>query len=186
MPIENKMNVINNDKIKIITGILFRFFVLYVVFFLIYEFLLKQTQPDFITETVASMVNFLYRLSGYDTFWQVAEGGKSIGIFLPDQRWVVKVVEGCNGMSVIILNLAFVLAVPVAWKKRIIFGFVSSLLIFLANLLRIYWLGLIYVSRPGWFDFSHRVLFPAFIYGITVLIWFVYIRKAASDGIAYR
>ncbi len=186
MPQDEYENVIKGDKIKIATGIVLKFFIFYLIFFLIYEFLMKQGSPDFITKSVAAGVDLLYHWSGYETYSQVMEDGRSIGIFMSGNRWVVKVVEGCNGMSVIILSLAFVLSVPVRWRRRLAFALFSSVVIFLANLLRIYILGLIYISHSGWFDFAHRVLFPASIYALAVLLWFVYVRKAASDEIVNK
>ncbi|NPA42987.1 MAG: exosortase family protein XrtF [Chlorobi bacterium] len=156
--------------------IVVRFFLFYFLFLFIYNQILSRHTPDPFTLTTAKQVNAVYRFTGYRTEYQTLENPAEIGI-REGNRWFVKIIEGCNGMSVIFVFLAFVWAFPAPRRQKLIFSLAGVLLIWVVNILRIYILGLVYRYRPEWFDFGHKVLFPASIYGMVVLLWVVWLRR---------
>ncbi len=162
---------------KLILSILFRFLSVYFILLLIYSYVLSLQMPDYFTLTTAKQVDLLYELTGYETRYEVLDNPAELGILTEDGSWLVRVIEGCNGVSVMIVFLAFVWAFPSEIKDKIKFSLTGIILIWLVNLLRIYTLGLIYHYRPGWFDISHRVFFPASVYGMVILLWMYWIRR---------
>lgn len=93
------------------------------------------------------------------------------------QKYIVRIVEGCNSISVIILFAAFIFAFSSTWKKTIGFISAGALLIYALNCIRIALLivGLYYF--PSTKDFLHDIVFPSVIYGIVFILWLIWIFK---------
>lgn len=72
--------------------------------------------------------------------------------------------EGCNGLSVIIALVSFLIAFKGTKKAYLIFLPISFILIFLANLLRLYALVVVKKGYPDYFVTFHDYAFPAIIY----------------------
>ncbi len=163
------------NKNHIVFTVFIRFFAVYFLLLFLYNLGFRLGSPDIFTYTTAKQVNLVYRITGFPTHIHVLPDGKQIGIFRGEQ-WFVNIIEGCNGMSVIIIFLAFIWAFPSGIREKFKFSLIGILSIWLINILRIYILGLIYVYRPEWFDFSHRVLFPASVYIWVIVLWILWIK----------
>jgi len=156
--------------------IILTFVGIYLILFISYQWILQRSQPDFFTLLTVKQVNFLYHLTGFDTTWKIIDGPAAhTGIFLND-RWIVNIVEGCNGMSIIILFTAFVWALPASWRQKLLFSLAGVAVIWLINIVRIWILGLTYYYKPQWFDLMHRVIFPGMLYGTVILLWIYWAR----------
>ncbi len=93
------------------------------------------------------------------------------------QKYIVRIVEGCNAFSVIILFASFIFAFSSTWKKTIGFISAGALLIYGLNCIRIALLiaGIYYL--PSTKDFLHDIVFPSVIYGIVFILWLIWIFK---------
>lgn len=93
------------------------------------------------------------------------------------QKYIVRIVEGCNAVSVIILFASFIFAFSSTWKKTIGFIFLGALLIYVLNCIRIALLiaGIYYF--PSSKDLLHDIVFPSVIYGIVFILWLIWIFK---------
>ena len=149
----------------------------YLILFILYQTVLLLSHPDFFSILTVRAVNGLFHLTGFPTTWQVMGAqGDHLAVFL-DDRWIVNIVEGCNGMSIIILFIAFVWALPGGWTEKLRFSVAGVALIWVINVVRIWILGLIYAYRPQWFDLMHRVIFPGMLYGTVILLWIYWARR---------
>ena len=95
--------------------------------------------------------------------------------------YLVRVVEGCNAMSVIILFLSFVLAFKKDWKTTFLFILAGSVLIYAFNILRIALLTIGIYEIPKYQELMHGTLFPIFIYGFVFLLWVFWIRNYRTE-----
>ena len=96
-------------------------------------------------------------------------------------RYVARVIEGCNSVSIIILFLAFIVAFKGSLKKNtIIFGVVGAMIIYIVNILRIAFLTVMIYEYQSYQEFFHSIVFPAIIYGITFLLWIVWVHKFSN------
>jgi len=166
----------NRSREKILLRIIGLYLLIYFGLLFIYNGFLRQQTPDFFTTLTAKQVNALYRFSGYDTTYSPLENPAEIGIFSSD-KWMVKIIEGCNGISIIIVFLAFIWAFPAPVKRKLLFSAAGIIVIWLMNIWRIYALGLIYYHHPRLFDIAHRILFPAVMYAVIVVLWVIWIRR---------
>lgn len=132
--------------------------------------------PDYITQLVAIQSESLLQSFGYETFSIPYEKNESIRIAL-NNRFVVQVIEGCNGVSVIILFTSFVLAFFSGWKKTLFFIFAGGVLIYVLNVLRVALITMGIFHYPQHTDLLHEILFPLFIYGVVFLLWIVWVKQ---------
>ena len=92
-------------------------------------------------------------------------------------RAVARIVEGCNGVSVIILFVSFVLAFSGNLKNTLLFIFGGSLIIYILNVLRIVVLTVLIYYFPEQLHLLHGVLFPLIIYGLVFILWVIWVNK---------
>lgn len=153
------------------------FFLSYIVLTFLYQnylALFDNHSPDGITTLVSKHSQFVLRLFGFDVSitpvlneWYMYYQGNAI----------VRIVEGCNAVSVFILFISFVVAFSSRFKNTIVFIVVGVLLIYILNIVRIATLTILLYKFPEYNHFLHGVVFPLFIYGVVFILWFIWITK---------
>src|SRR6187431_824833 len=118
---------------------LFTFFGTYVLLALVYHFFLNSfgnIQVDTATRWVAQNTEAV--ISWYDKSVKIKEVKNEpfFEMYFHD-KIVVRIVEGCNGISVIISFISFVVAFSGSLKNTLFFIFGGSLMIYILNVLRI-------------------------------------------------
>ncbi len=141
-----------------------------------YYLSLYSHQTDPLTRTVGKSVDFLFKITGINASTPPLEQEHGLKLII-NNEYVARIVEGCTAMSVIIMFVAFILAFSPSIKKSLTFAIAGSLLIFVFNIIRIAVLGYMLYAYPEYQDFSHRIIFPALIYGFVVLLWIYYLQK---------
>jgi len=92
-------------------------------------------------------------------------------------KYVLRIVEGCNGISVIVLFISFIVAFSGRLKNTLVFIFGGSLIIYLLNVLRVAALTVLLYYYPEQSHMIHGVLFPLIIYGLVFLLWVIWVNK---------
>ncbi len=95
-------------------------------------------------------------------------------------KYVARVVEGCNALSVVILFASFVVAFKGKWQHTLLYVLGGALLLHLANLLRIAILAVALYYYPQHEHWLHGVIFPAAIYGMVFLLWVIWVNKFSA------
>lgn len=151
----------------------------------LYSFYLNKTQTKGaifecspITKMVTNHSEAVAEWFGYDIYTDQNYQELSL-MFMVNEKYVVKIVEGCTSISVMILFLAFIIALTGSIKNTLIFGFAGLVLIYLTNIFRIVALSLIIYHYPTYQDVLHSVFFPAAIYGMVFLLWIIWVNKYA-------
>ena len=98
--------------------------------------------------------------------------------FYVSGKYVSRMVEGCNAVSVMILFLAFILAFYQG-AKTFIFATAGLVFLHIINVLRIAGLNILLVELPQYSKIGHDYFFPAIIYGSVVIFWLVWINYFA-------
>lgn len=133
-------------------------------------------EADSLTELVASQTNDVLHLFGQDTSIEPHESQASVKLFL-NGKFIARVVEGCNAMSVMILFVAFVVAFKGKTKQTIVFVLAGILIIHILNVLRIALLAIALYHYPEYEHILHGVVFPLFIYGVVFGLWVLWVQK---------
>lgn len=92
-------------------------------------------------------------------------------------KYISRIIEGCNAISVIILFISFVVAFTGKLKKTILFILFGSILIHILNIGRIALLCVGLYHFPKLEHLLHGVIFPLVIYGVVFLLWIIWVNK---------
>jgi exosortase family protein XrtF len=103
----------------------------------------------------------------------------SVKLFYHD-KWVARIIEGCNAVSVVILFISFVIAFTGRFKQTLAFIIIGTIIIHFFNVLRIALLCMAIFHFPEYEHILHGVIFPLFIYGIVFLLWVIWVNKYSS------
>ena len=140
------------------------------------QFDVKQKEVDSITYEVAQQSKFV--LHFFDDSASIAPNPKEAGVKLfYRQRWIARIIEGCNAVSVMILFVSFVVAFRGKMKSMLWFIPLGIVVIHCANILRIAFLAVALYHFPQAEHVLHGVLFPLAIYGIVFLLWMVWVNR---------
>lgn len=168
----------NNEAVIKFLGL---FFGGYIILTLVYQAYLKYLPlenyyPDYITHKVAEQSYEVIKLMGYATFITKDPESPSMLIGI-NNDYVVRIIEGCNSVSVIILFASFILAFWKTAKSTLIYIFAGCVIIYVINFFRIALLTIALYSYPEYNDLLHDILFPLFIYGVVFLLWLYWIKN---------
>jgi exosortase family protein XrtF len=161
-----------------------KFFATYLVLSFIYQTYLnrfdsKNNQVDDFTSLVASQTQKVLSVVNNEVYTLPNDKEPSIKLFYRN-KWVSRVIEGCNALSVLILFVSFVIAFSGKFKQTLLFILFGAIIIHLFNVLRIALLSMAVYHFPESQDFLHSVIFPLFIYGIVFLLWIIWVSKYSS------
>jgi len=155
-----------------------KFIGLYIVLNILYGFYLDASkgEADFMTRWVTEQTAVVIDLYEDKISTGPNEDLKSIFIY-KDSGAVLSVYEGCNGLNVMVIFIAFLFAYGTVGKRMLWFIPLGILVIHLFNILRILLLFHVTLSMPDFLYFSHKYLFTAFIYIAVFGMWALWIFK---------
>ena len=136
----------------------------------------KHLEVDGVTELVAEQSKQLLSLFDSNSYTKPNLKEPSVNLFYHD-KWVARIVEGCNAVSVIILFISFVFAFTGKFKQTILFVITGSFIIYVFNIFRIALLCMAIFHYKHYRDLLHGVIFPLFIYGIVFILWVIWVNK---------
>lgn len=132
--------------------------------------------PDYFTNLVARQSETLFEVLGYNAEVVNHANEPSMKVII-ENKFVARVVEGCNSISVIILFVSFVIAFADKFKATLIYMLAGSVLIYAVNLIRIVILSIGLYHYPWRRDILHVIIFPLIIYGMVFLLWMIWVRR---------
>ena len=118
---------------------------------------------------LAQLVAWLISLFGYDTsvvFWQLHPN-----LIVVDGTPTVSVGTPCNGISLMYLFAAFVIAYPGPWLRKAWFIPLGLLFIQALNISRIMALAFVFIFYRSTFDFNHKYAFLIAVYALMGSLW---------------
>lgn len=168
---------------KTVIIFLLKFFSTYALLFFLYNAYLNKTQnidavfscaP--ITKVVAEQTKYLLNIFNYNA--EIEQSSNEISmLILVNNKYVARVIEGCNSISVIILFISFIIAFASGFKSTFFYIVFGSLLIYSINIFRIAVISIALYKYPDYEDVLHNIIFPAIIYGTTFLLWVLWVTK---------
>lgn len=155
------------------------FFAAYILLTVIYKYYLNgfgSDKIDGVTSLVGSNVYWLMDFFNCDVLIQKSLSGSFLQVWY-NKTNVVRIVEGCNAVSVMILFVSFVLAFSGKLKTTLLFILSGILFIYILNVVRIAILTILLFRFPEKEHLLHGVLFPLIIYGLVFILWIVWVNK---------
>ena len=168
-------------KYKSVVKFILTFLAVYVVLTLSYKLYIdfsdgSKYYPDYFTNLVAEQSKSLINAVGYDAQISPHSNERSMKL-LVNSKFVARVVEGCNSISVIILFVSFIIAFSGKFKVTFFYLLAGSVLIYVVNLVRIAILSIGLYNYPWRRDILHTVIFPLIIYGLVFLLWMLWVNQ---------
>lgn len=163
------------------------FFLTYIVLTFLYQRYLngfEENRIDAITTMVSYNTQWVLQLFNDQSFIEESATHPYMKLFFND-KYVARIVEGCNANSVIILFVSFVISFSGKLKTTFFFIFGGCLLIYVLNVLRIAALSALIFYFPKQEPFLHGVLFPLYIYGVVFILWLIWVRKFSRYASKY-
>ena len=159
------------------------FLFLYVIGNLAYGWMIESYRPaaDPFTREVTRELASCLSWFGFDAVtWETADH-HDIRVFW-NNRNVIAVYEGCNGLNVLIVWWSFLLAIGPRVGRMWWFGLGGSIAIHALNLLRLLLLFAVAVYWPRQFYFVHKYLFTAFIYFFVFAgwLWWLHLNRTSD------
>ncbi len=103
---------------------------------------------------------------------QLIENGKTI----------LRIYEGCNGINVMIVFIAFIMSFGGLSKRGALFMSGGVVIIHVANLIRIALLFAVAKHFESWFYYVHKYIFTAALYVIVLGLWWVWVSKMIKSN----
>jgi len=136
----------------------------------------KNYEVDGITKMVAHQSEQVLSVFDSKSYTMPNFAEPSVKLFYHG-KWVARIIEGCNAVSVMILFVAFVIAFKGKLWQTILFILSGILLIHVFNILRIALLCMAIYNYPNSQHILHGVVFPLFIYGVVFSLWVIWVNK---------
>ncbi len=89
----------------------------------------------------------------------------------------IRIIEGCNAISILILFVAFVISFSGKFIKTILFCVIGIVLIHVLNIFRIAFLAIGLIYYPEKLTLLHDIIFPLLIYGFVFILWVIWVNK---------
>ncbi len=137
------------------------------------------SNPDIATHWVSNQSAKLVSIVGDEAYAIPSTDRPTIKMVSGD-KVILNVFEGCNGINVVIVFLAFILAFGGSTKKMMWFIPVGLLVIHLFNLGRIMLLYFLSYNHSTFFYYFHKYFFTAVIFGAVFFLWWLWI--ILNDG----
>jgi exosortase family protein XrtF len=158
-----------------------KFIVSYLILTLIYQTYLncfdaKNAEVDSFTQLVANHSKTVLSWSDSNSFSMPHLREPSVKLFYKG-KYISRIIEGCNALSVIILFISFVIAFTGKLKKTLLFILFGIILIHILNIGRIALLCIALFNFPHYEHLLHGVVFPLVIYGVVFLLWVIWVNK---------
>ncbi|WP_439152945.1 exosortase family protein XrtF [Winogradskyella sp.] len=172
-------------KYKLVIRFIITFLVVYSVLTVTYNLYLNLSDgskyfPDYFTNLVARQTDALLNGVGYDASVVPHNVEPSIKIII-NGKYVARVIEGCNSVSIIILFISFIVAFAGKFKTTFLYCFAGSIIIYAFNLMRIVVLSVGLYHYPWRRNILHTVIFPMLIYGTVFLLWMVWVNRFSKQ-----
>lgn len=164
---------------------LLRFLGVYFVGNLLYGFYVESfgDKPDALTHLATYQTATCLRSLGLDV--NARENTQGPTVFLEtDNDIVLSVYEGCNGLNVMIVFVAFMVAFGGPKKKMLWFVPAGLIIIHIFNLGRISLLYFVAQRYEEYFYLFHKYFFTAIIYVVVFLLWALWVLKFV--GISHK
>jgi exosortase family protein XrtF len=136
----------------------------------------SQYYPDYFTNLTARQSELIINSLGYDAWIAPHPNEPSIKLII-NNKFVARVIEGCNSISIVILFVSFVIAFADTFKRTLIYLLAGTVLIYSVNLIRIAILSIGLFHYPWRREILHTVIFPLIIYGLVFVLWMIWVRR---------
>jgi exosortase family protein XrtF len=133
-------------------------------------------RPDVFTNGAANQTANILHLVDAGIYSQLNENGPTVFVRDSEHIWL-NIYEGCNGLNVMIVFVAFLVAFGGPLKKLVWFVPMGLLILHIANLGRLALLYFVTLHYEQYFYFVHKYFFTAILYLIVFILWIIWVAR---------
>lgn len=154
-----------------------KFLGIYLVANLVYGIVVSsfEPRPDPATSAVAKQTSFVLNVCGYNTEAHDNARRPTTEVNF-DGRDILSIYEGCNGINVMIIFIAFLFSFGSLNQTLWWYAPLGLIVLHLSNLLRISLLFWVSRNQPDFMYFLHKYFFTAALYAVTFILWVIWVR----------
>ena len=172
-------------KYKSVIKFILTFLLVYLILSFSYKLYLdfsngSKYYPDYITNLVARQTNMLLNGYNYDSKMLPHPDEPSMKVIV-NGKYVARIIEGCNGISVLILFVSFIVAFADQVRNTFFYILAGCILIYAVNLLRIAVISIWLYHYPWRRDILHSIIFPLIIYGMVFILWMFWVNRFSKS-----
>ena len=139
---------------------------------------LDPPTPDPVTELVGVQTYNFIKFLGYPVKMWHPISQPTVGIFIEGyEDDSIGVFEGCNGVNIGILFIAFIVAFGGSIKRMLWFIPLGIISIHIFNILRLSSLTIVATYSQSFFHFFHKYAFTGIIYVFVLILWVIWVKK---------
>lgn len=97
-------------------------------------------------------------------------------IILKDNRKIIGIADPCNGLELYILYISFLFCFPAGIIKTLIYVLAGSVIIYVANVLRCYFIALMNIDRFNLIEVAHHYVFKLIMYAVIFALWVLFLK----------
>jgi len=155
---------------------------LYLLWHLVYYYWIEPegTVNHVLTYAVGYISCVMLQLFGYNSF--ISPFSDQITNLYVDNKHLVMIEHGCNGLVLMALFAGFVIAYPGPLKKKLWYVPLGIVAIYVINSLRVVALAFNQMLSKGTFDFNHKYTFTIVVYGAIFFFWMLWANKLSGVG----
>ncbi len=159
-----------------------KFLVIYFIGNIIYGVYVESfnNMADPVTTWVTNQTNYFLNGLGEGSEILTDNAQPKVHIFNGSDK-VLSVYEGCNGLNVMIIFVAFLVAYGGNLRNLMWFIPLGLVLIHFANIVRIVLLYFVAYYRPNFMYFTHKFLFTGFIYAFVLVLWYWWVTRLSQQ-----
>ena len=175
------------NPIRLFLGKALLFFVVWKIGYIVFlsdSNLLDYPLTTHVGQASTELLNRMGTLSGYESVREVitnsVEGvdtAEEISQIYHNDRKVLYVEDGCNGLELMVLYIGFIVCMPSNIWRKVLFIGAGVVILHMANILRSMALIYIHEYHEAYFDFAHTYVFKLVLYAVTFILWVLYARK---------
>jgi exosortase family protein XrtF len=83
----------------------------------------------------------------------------------------------CNGLTIMLLYIGFLVAYPGTWKSKLVFISLGTMLVYLMNVVRVILLSANFAIHKVSFEFNHKYTFTFAVYVVVFMLWVTWANK---------
>lgn len=169
------INILKNSKNKKTVFFILKLVVVYLLLQGTYDFIISPyTQLDsYLINSIINGAEFGLTSLGYELLPNNSIYQYHMGI---EGTTGVVIGNPCDGLSLFILYVAFLMVFNGNWLFKFIFSMVGIAVIHVLNVVRVISLALIVKYSPESLDFHHSYTFTLFVYSFIFLLWMLRIK----------
>lgn len=140
------------------------------------QFDISTFEVDGFSQVVANQSKLVLEWFGYFVELKPNLSESSI-LFIFNSVSIIRIIEGCNAMSIMILFVAFVVSFSGNIIRTIFYIVIGIVLIHILNVFRIALLTIGLIHYPEKLSLLHDIIFPMIIYGFVFFLWVIWVNK---------